>query len=349
MSEKVSSYDFHGLVSMQVIDRERGGLPGFALLTDPFPYFRVDSLSNDSDIILELGEFEPRIRDCYLVDHKYHVRRNYLYCEDSWRAFRWRVEIEGFESGPTTIRLAMRGGGIRPALVPGLYSRMLLSRQLLAQKLCVQGCSLAHAAGAARDGRAVLLFGRGGSYKTTVLMDLLKSSPDWRLLGDDGVILKGNQAMSFPTYPGLFAYRLAHKEREHLTAFDRFRLLLNAPSDEAVRERYASTVEIAALVEMRAGAVGKLCIEEVSATQNVSTMHTGIRLEEHNSVNMGFNDKYPLYVEAYSYIFPRNELKTLGESELDLAGKVSCRIDLPASPTQEDVDQVIDFLNSKIA
>ena len=82
--------------------------------------------------------------------------------------------------------------------------------------------------------------GRGGSFKTSVLMSLLRSSPEWHALGDDGVILKGDQALSFPTYPALFGYRLAHKDTEHLTVFDRLKAVMVPVSDEAVRGRLHS-------------------------------------------------------------------------------------------------------------
>ena len=347
MSARHSFYDFHGLVTMKIIDHERSGLPGWVYLNDPFSYFRLDSLPGVPDLTLELGKFEAQNEGCYLVDHKYHVRRNYLYCEDGWRSFRWQVEIEGFESGPTHVRLAMRGGGLQRVVLPGMYSKMLFARQLLAQKLCTKHCTLAHAAGAVRNGRAVVLFGRGGSFKTGLLMFLLRSSPEWRALGDDGVILHRNQALSFPTYPALFEYRLAHKNTEHLTAFDRFRIVTAAhlQADDAERTCYPPGADVAVLVEMRAGDVDKLTIEQVPLDRNVTAMLHGMLLEQHNSVNMGFNDVYPQYVEAYSYIFEENDFKTSKNSGLGLAGKPSYRISFPLVPSQEDFVAVSTFIN----
>ena len=347
MSAGHSFYDFHGLVGMRIIDHERGDLKGLAGVDDAFSYFQVESLSGVPDVTLELGSFEPHNHDCYLVDHKYHVRQNYLYCEDGWRSFRWRIEIEGFESGPTHVRLTMRGGGLRRVVLPGMYSKMLLTRQLLAQELRAKGCLLAHAAGAARSGRAVVFHGRGGNYKTSVLMSLLRSSPEWRPLGDDGVILKENQALSFPTYPALFGYRLAHKDNEHLTAFDRFRIVTAAhlPADDAERTCYAPGADVAVLAEMRASGVDKLTIEEVPLDRNVTAMLHGMRLEQHNSVNMGFNDVYPQYLEAYSYIFQENDFKTAINSGSGLAGTSSYRICFPLVPCQEDFIAVSSFIN----
>ncbi len=349
MSAGHSFYDFHGLVGMQIIDHERGGSSAQASLGDPFSYFRVDTLPGAPDLTLELGKFEAQNEDCYLVDHKYHVRRNYLYCEDGYQGFRWQVEIEGFENGPTHIRLDLRGGGLRQALLPGMFSKMLLTRQLLSQKFREKGWALAHAAGAARDGRAVVLHGRGGAFKTSVLMSLLRMSPAWRALGDDGVLLKGNQVLSFPTYPALFGYRLAHKDNEHLTTIDRLRVALMSLTDDAGPERYAPGAEIAALVEMQAGGVGELTIEEIPLFDNLKAMGYGMRLEQHNSVNMGFNDAYPQYREAYAYVYPMNGLTAAEETVTTCAGKASCRVHLPASPTMDDLETVCVWLNKIVS
>ena len=143
MSTSAMNYDLHGLVTLQAIYNTAHGV---SPLADPFPTFQVEALPDIPDITLAFGPFEPKPEDCYLVDHFYYVRRSYLYCKDSWRNFRWQVEIEGFEQGPTTIRLNMRGGGLRSVLLPGFYSGMLLTRQVLARKLHERGCALAHAA-----------------------------------------------------------------------------------------------------------------------------------------------------------------------------------------------------------
>lgn len=348
MSARQTFYDIHHLVTLRIIDN-RDGLDLFASLGQPFTHFQVDSLPGKPDISLELGEFEPHFDASYLVDHKYHVRRNYLYCQDHWRSFRWKVEIEGIETGPTTIRLALRGGGLRRALVPGLFANMLLTRQLIGRHLRARGCALIHAAAAVRQGRAVVAFGRGGSYKTTVLMSLLQASSDWRIMGDDGVIIKDDQALSFPTYPALFDYRLKHMSTEHLNLFDRFGYLLGSLRPGTIGERYASTAGVAALVEMKAGHFDHVTIQEVPVLRNITAMLQGMRVEEHNSVNMGFNDIYPQYVEAYSYIFPENALKTVAAPQEEdcsaLVGVSSYQVCLPASPDQSDLDAVIRLMN----
>ncbi|MCD4671447.1 MAG: hypothetical protein K8R77_02180, partial [Anaerolineaceae bacterium] len=79
----------------------------------------------------------------------------------------------------------------------------------------------------------------------------------------------------------------------------------------------------------------------------------GMRVEEHNSVNMGFNDIYLQYVEAYSYIFPENALKmvtALQEEDCSaLAGVSSYQVCLPASPGQSDLDAVSRLMNEIVS
>lgn len=61
-----------------------------------FSFFEVDAIGNP-DIILNIGKFTPSNNDCYLIDHKYHIKENYLYCKDFSGKAKWEVEILGFE------------------------------------------------------------------------------------------------------------------------------------------------------------------------------------------------------------------------------------------------------------
>lgn len=341
-------YDFHGLVSLSVVDH-RPGLSLFAEAGQPFTHFQVQSLAEAPQVVLEMGGFQPQPGECYLVDHKYHIRENYIYCQEQWRSFRWQVEIEGFESGPTHIHLDLRGGGLRQILIPGMYANGLLTRQVIGRHLHDRGCALLHAAAAARSGKAVVAFGRGGSYKTSLLMSLLRSAPDWRTLGDDGLILQGAEVLSFPTFPALFAYRLKHLEGEELGFGERAGYLASLLKPGYHADIYAPRAEIAALVEVVTGDFEQVVIKETPFARNLAGILHESRLEEHNSVNLGFNDSYPQMVEAYSYIFPGNGLQTTWpdqEGQMAAAdGAGSYQVCLPLKPGPGDLQDVVGFLN----
>ena len=341
-------FDFHGLVGLSVED-QRPGLPLFAQAGQPFTHFQVDSLPETPQILMKLGDFQASPGKCYLVDHKYHLRRNYIYCRDQFRSLHWQVEIDGFETGPTHIRLDLRGGGLRQTLIPGLYAHALLTRQVIGRHLHDQGCHLLHAAAAARKGKALVAFGRGGGYKTSFLMSLLRSASDWHILGDDGLIFKAGDVLSFPTFPSLFAYRLKHLDDENLGFWEQAGYLGSLLRPESSANIYTPRARIAALMEVVTGDHSRVVIEEVPLARNLAGILHESRLEEHNSVNMGFNDSYPQMVEAYSYIFPGNALQTLWQNKVEdiaiPAGSGAFRVWLPFKPAPGDLQILVDFVN----
>lgn len=345
---QIHYYDVHGLVTLAVQEASPRG-SRWAGLGRTLAHFEVPSLEEEPDIWLKVGDFEPHYEDDCLVDHQVHVRPNYIFCQDQWRNLRWQVEIEGFESGPTRVRLALRGGGLRQALVPGLFAEALFTRQIMGRHLQRQGCTLLHAAGAGRGGGALVAFGRGGAFKTTVMMSLLRSSPEWRLLGDDSVIWQNGQVWSFPTYPALFDYRLRKLPTEDMRGQERAGLLLSQWRPKKPLVVYTDQARAAAIVEMRTGAFEKLEISPVPVEDNLAAMFRTAQVEDHNSVNLGLNDAYLRYVEAYSYIFPGNALQAracLSENNGQAcSGLASYRVCLPLSPSTPDIEAVTRFFN----
>lgn len=81
--------------------------------------------------------------------------------------------------------------GVRPGLAPGSQDAWYLSHPLftvpLAEILKRRGLFMLHAAGVARDGRALLLPGTSGAGKSTLAVALVRAGLD--LLGDDTVFL----------------------------------------------------------------------------------------------------------------------------------------------------------------
>ena len=88
------NYNLHDILQFQIArDKKRDFMRDLNL---EFSFFEVDAIGNP-DIILNIGKFTPSNNDCYLIDHKYHIKENYLYCKDFSGKAKWEVEILGFE------------------------------------------------------------------------------------------------------------------------------------------------------------------------------------------------------------------------------------------------------------
>jgi hypothetical protein len=110
------NYNIHNILSVQIRTDNSGLLKG---LNFPLTYFEVDDFNNP-DILLNIGKFVPSNNDCYLVDHKYHIKRNYFYCKDSGGKAKWEVEIKGFENLPTVINFYGKIPGRYRILAPDM-------------------------------------------------------------------------------------------------------------------------------------------------------------------------------------------------------------------------------------
>jgi len=302
----IEHYDIHGLVSLTV--RRSAALDPVPAISQPFRYFQVASLDREPDVVLEVGDFEPDNRDCYLVDHQFFVRENYFYCEDAYGAARWRVEIQGFEYGQTRVRFCGTYRGLKGFVAPGMLPASLLLKQVAGLHLSRQGYFLAHGAAASKEGQAIVLFGRGGTYKTTLLMTLLRQDEGWQMMGDDAVILGGGQVLSFPALLGFFAFRYQHLPTEKLSLLDRVRLLFFLanfkPTDVPVVDRS----RLIGLVHCTVGPGDEVSVAEAGIGENVVSLARGSAVEEHTSYNIGHTSVFPRYVEAYTYVFPGNSL-----------------------------------------
>ncbi len=299
-------YDIHGLVTARIRwDHYAGWFPG---INQPLQHFRVPILDDTPDISVQIGAFEPDLADCCTVDHKYHIRQNYLYCADQHRSFRWRVEIKGLEHGPTEIRLHIRRAPLRYAwLAPGMLPYGIILRHILAYKLHQRGALLLHAAACEKEGRALVLFGGAGVYKTTHLMQFMRMQLGWHYLGDDTLIFYDGKIYSFPTYPAFFGYRLKYKQTEDLSFLDKlilpFYSLRTGSKDLQIAQMGVPDM----LVHCKMG-VGKPAhfIPADPADSLRRLVHTSMT-EDHSNGSVGVNI-FSRYIEAYNFVFPQNHL-----------------------------------------
>jgi hypothetical protein len=349
----IEYYDIHHLVSIRV--HRRATIDLIPEISQPFRYFQVARLEREPDIILEVGDFEPDNHGCYLVDHQFYVRENYLYCEDAYRSARWRVEIKGFEYGQTHIRISGVYKSLKQLVSPGMFWESLLLKQVVALHLSRKGYFLVHGAAAARKGQALVLFGRGGTYKTTLLMTLLRQNKGWLMLGDDTVIVGAGQVFSFPALAGFFAFRYKYLPTESLGIFDRIRLLLfltRFTSKEL--PIIADKGRLAGLVECGVGSGTEVSLDEVDRAQNLARLVKVSAAEDHSNYNIGHTSIYPRYVEAYTYVFPGNLVAQRWQNACEklltqTKNAPSLSLGLPNTPRSRHFSEAIAALENRIA
>lgn len=223
----IKYYNIHDIFKVIITNNKKCNF--FKLLNYEFSYFEVDFLDN-ADMIINIGNFSPSNEDCYVIDHKYHIKNNYLYCKDSAGKLKWETEIIGFEYGKITININPLDKQTIFDLCLPLYTFLL--EGMLMYSLSNFGFHIIHAAAVSKDNKAVLLAGRGGSFKTSLVMDLVRVF-NYKYMSDDKIILHKNLAYSLPICIDKFSFMLNNMENENYkNKLEKYRMLKSLLQDK---------------------------------------------------------------------------------------------------------------------
>lgn len=319
-SNEVTYYNIHNLVHLKII-RSEGKENPFLSYIDPLNYFKNNNEQVKNDIIIEYKQFQSDLSDCYCVDHKHYIKRNYIYSTGSiGNVSTYKIELTGIENGPLHLKLEYKPKGFYKLLHINYQSEFFLTRQLIRLCLLKQGHDLVHAGAVSKDDSAILLYGRGGALKTTLIMYLINYF-NYEFLGDDTVILtKYNQVYSFPIYKELFFYRLNFKNDENLNNYDRIKFIFSDRLSEMDELKIINSSKLKKSIGCIYGDFQKTEVKEVSSYENNVYLKNVSDIEEFLSINIGFTDTFPMIIEAYNYIFPKNNLKLIYENKFQNIG-----------------------------
>lgn len=182
------NYNIHDIIQFQ-INKPKKGI--FYNLNPEFEYFKVENI-NKPDIIVNLGKFKPHFSDSYIVDVKYKIKKNYIYMNNK----NYEIEIQGLESfSPAIINLNPSPHGIRKFWPILAYQNVFL-RRLIEILLVWRGYALLHSAGISDGKNGYLLVGRGGSGKSSLIINALKN--EFSLIGEERTLIGNGKAYPYP-------------------------------------------------------------------------------------------------------------------------------------------------------
>lgn len=303
--KKKKSYNLHNILKFQIIrDDSYGWRDGVNL---KFSYFEVDNVE-DPDIILIIGKFSASSEACYSVDHKCLIKENYLYCKESEGVAEWELQISGLEDGPTILHYNGKIKGISSLLNPDFLAQNFLLK-LIEYKLYRKGYLLTHAGGFSKGDKGYILPGRGGSFKTTLCMDLIRKK-GCKFLGDDRVIIGNGSAYSFPMSLPVFSYMLQYLDHENAWKLSHKldilkRLWSNSLSFDAdICER--KPVKFVGFFFITRTDLSGFTTQQISLDDTRKKLIQNNRLEDF--IDISFlqitSGPFSRYLLAYSYVFP---------------------------------------------
>jgi hypothetical protein len=301
----IKNYNIHDILKFRIIRNKEHNLRD--LINLKFSFFNVEEL-DDLDIILNIGKFTPSNMDCYLVDHKYYIKENYLYCRDSEGKATWDVEISGLKDKTIIINFNGEIKGFQSLMNSDFVAQNLLLR-LMEYKFAGKQYYFAHSAGISKGKQAHVFAGRGGTFKTSLCMDFVRRA-GFEFLGDDRVILHRDKVLNFPMGLRVFSFmcdNLPNENSWNLAKKGKFAKHLW----ETRKEKY-STIEISKSAKLKSLLLiaktnsKTITVREISSKEVVDRLAANNRLEDFVSLGgLGINSGPHLkYMLAYSYIFP---------------------------------------------
>ncbi len=198
LSLHIENYNIHDIIKFQIVN---DGIHDLLKKSNPeYEYFKCkNEIEPDFKVTVSRNIGQTDYNDCI----KHVFRKKYA---------KWEVEIKGYASGFINIILNPQLSGIRNIIkysaLKNVYIRSLLYYMLLDRK-----ATLMHASGINIDGKSYLFVGRPGVFKTSILMDIMKSY-NASFLGEENVLIKNGQVYSFPLNIRSLHYKLKNYKNE---------------------------------------------------------------------------------------------------------------------------------------
>ncbi len=296
-------YNYHNILKLRIIRQKKSFFDTY--LNKIFSHYKVPSVS-DPDLCIFIGDFSPGLENCFIVDSRYYVKKNYIFYENKYKFARWKIEIEGLESAKTNVRI--KSNSLGRAVFPGetIYS-------LIRYKLSQKGYPLIHGSGVGLDGKGCIFSARGGTGKTITAVQLVKKGFDY--YSDDSVILGKNELFSFIApfnlrfnydvkkllgihFSASLRFEIAWKRALYYLTLKRISLFANIHAKDIFRDSIKDKTSISKIFSLTQGPV--FCVnKEISRANIAKKLFINIWFESSELIAMQY---------AYNFVFPDSQL-----------------------------------------
>jgi hypothetical protein len=340
------NFNIHNIFKFKIEGTDRRCLKHFS---QDYSYFRTDEeIESELDIIV--SDFIPSNNDCYIVNHKYYAKENYLFCNDSHKIVRWCFCIRGIEGKPTVY---FKGG-----LFSDIFLRDYIIEPLIGFKLAQKGYSLLHASSIVIDGKGFVFAGTPGVGKSAIILNLSRN--DTAFLSDEITLLSNNSLIySFPSPIRVYNYNLRSNLRlyKKMTLKDKFETrlkyfiyilslkyakLFQDIGAENLFDKIEKKSPLHSLVLL-----SKTTKNEINLVQGIDKKEFVKRLILVNKYQFRH---FSEYMSAYSYCYPKSEMtsywQVLENNLFDSIKKVHCyEIEVPSEYNYGSFEEFDNILN----
>ena len=191
-------YDIHDIVKYKL-----NGPKNFVKFSR-YSNYKTKHLKDDEiDFSVNIKKFNPKSKNCNILDGKYYVKKDYIYCKESYKAFKWEIELENFENGNINVNINIKSFPklkLFYTLIEGFIIDALI-HYVISTKLN----NLIHASCVDLEGNGILFVARGGAGKTTISTNLINKgfnfiSDNYTILKPDGTLMGFVEPLNLFTY-----------------------------------------------------------------------------------------------------------------------------------------------------
>ena len=300
------NYNIHDLLTLKI----RG--VGSADLTKNlrYSYFHTTDSPDDPDLTLNIGPFRPSHDGAESIAHRYYVKENYFYCKDRGSKSKWELEIFGFETGKTVINFHGKKHGPTGFLFPTFMAQELLI-PFIEYKLAANNHYLIHGGAVCKENSGFVLTGRPGVWKTSLLMDLMRTN-EYQFLGDDRIILnKDGTILCFPISQFLFDFALTNTATEERTILSNIKLLYDVLMKNTEKNPIHPITKcntLKSIIFVSRKNSQNIETRVITPQEGLEKLLINNQAEYIESTKKSPVGQYNNYIQVYSLIFPDNAL-----------------------------------------
>jgi len=338
MMEKILYYSFHNIVTLKIIMHKKSLFDGY--IDKKYKYFEVDEIK-DPNLIVHIGKFKPSNENCYIIDNKYFIKRNYIYTKQQYKVGAWELEIIGIEDDKTEVH-------INSNLFGYMFFSGFVITPLIGLKMNRMGYPLIHASCVSDETKGYVFSAQSEGGKTMTAMRFVRKG--FKMLGDDMVILGKGKVYSFITPLSIFTY---NNEVIELKQKDRAILKLK----DLLYRLTCGYIKIVTHVSPRPEIITNqtnlhflshlIKANEFKIEKNIDRTNLVRQLVLNNQFQSIYQQETLL---VYSYIFPNssitNEWEILYENIMNNLNGISCyEINIPANYTEQIFNRIVEEIN----
>jgi hypothetical protein len=293
------NYSIHDIVTFRLISEKSNSV--IKKLRDEYANFETTHVSNP-DFVVYLGGFSPSQENCSILDNDYYLKKDYLYCKDSYQRAKWKFEISGFENEKTKIHLSTNFFG--SMVISGF-----LIDPIIGMKLAEKGYSMVHGSSVGKGKKAYIFTSQGGGGKTSIALNSVERG--FKFLGDNFVILDKDSVLGFLSPLNIFSFNLVPIVKKNMRTKKRIEFHIKNYLYKVSGLRLVTKINPMHLFPQSTddkAAVNSIFMLSPKNKFNVTKI-TKEKLVKHIILNQ-ILDSIPFikYMMMYSYLFPNSKI-----------------------------------------